>query len=400
MAEEVRRCVSCLLPASLPSVGLNTAGVCRHCREYAALCERFQRQKPQLATDLERVAKRVKGLGRPYDCLVPLSGGKDSTYALYLATKVLGLKCLAVTFDNGFLADHARTNIAEATRRARADHIYYQINRDVLMGLYKLYLRNLGAFCPVCMLGIKLTCTLFARSFSIPMTLHGSGQRNGYLGMIPELAPGGGGQEVFVRMVREHAVGRSAAPLLTPTAPWDRQRVVRILCKLMGAPERFMPRYDIMLYDHVDVTPEEAVSTAESEMGWQRPGTEYEHTDCVVHDIPWYMHTMKFPELSAKTVYLSGLVRRGEMTREEALRRDEEERRRNAAPASLGPFLSGIGMDEREFEPCARDWQTLRGYAEEEKRRKHRNPLRRVYGVLLRHLLSRPSGASGGTPPR
>jgi tRNA(Ile)-lysidine synthase TilS/MesJ len=50
--------------------------------------------------------------GGQYDCLVPLSGGKDSTYVLYLCARVYGLKVLAMNFDNGFQSPLARENRA------------------------------------------------------------------------------------------------------------------------------------------------------------------------------------------------------------------------------------------------------------------------------------------------
>ncbi len=48
---------------------------------------------------LDRFIQWAKKKGRRYDALVPLSGGKDSTYCLYLATRQFGLQVLAFTFD-------------------------------------------------------------------------------------------------------------------------------------------------------------------------------------------------------------------------------------------------------------------------------------------------------------
>ena len=53
---------------------------------------------------LDEYVEKIKhsGKGRPYDCVVGISGGRDSTYALYLAKKVWGLRPLAVHFNDGF----------------------------------------------------------------------------------------------------------------------------------------------------------------------------------------------------------------------------------------------------------------------------------------------------------
>jgi hypothetical protein len=52
---------------------------------------------------------------RKYDCLVPISGGKDSTFILYYAVRELKLSSLAVTYDSGFQTELAKQNILNAT---------------------------------------------------------------------------------------------------------------------------------------------------------------------------------------------------------------------------------------------------------------------------------------------
>ena len=47
----------------------------------------------------------------PYDCVVPLSGGKDSVYVLYYTVKKLGLRAIAVSYDNGFVHEVAIRNM-------------------------------------------------------------------------------------------------------------------------------------------------------------------------------------------------------------------------------------------------------------------------------------------------
>ena len=75
----------------------------------------------------EQIIEKVKKQNAEYDCLIPLSGGKDSTYALYVCDKIYNLKCLCITFDNGFLSDYARKNIKNAINATRADHIYFRV---------------------------------------------------------------------------------------------------------------------------------------------------------------------------------------------------------------------------------------------------------------------------------
>lgn len=111
---EILRCNRCILPASLPSVELDENGVCNHCKAYDALVTELARTRDERRRNLETMVEKAKATRGAYDCMVTLSGGKDSTYALYLAAKVLGLRCLCATFDNAYLSEHARNNIRNA----------------------------------------------------------------------------------------------------------------------------------------------------------------------------------------------------------------------------------------------------------------------------------------------
>ena len=56
-----------------------------------------------------------------YNCIVPLSGGKDSSYILYYVVENLNLKPLAVFFDNHFIVDYAKNNVKEICKRLNVD---------------------------------------------------------------------------------------------------------------------------------------------------------------------------------------------------------------------------------------------------------------------------------------
>ena len=123
--EDIKRCTRCILPASLTGITFDESGVCNHCRKYEADFKDWELIKERRKNEFEEILAKTKKLKRPYDVLVPLSGGKDSTYALYLCTKVYGLKTLSVTLDNGFLTQPAKDNIRNAIASCNTDHIFY-----------------------------------------------------------------------------------------------------------------------------------------------------------------------------------------------------------------------------------------------------------------------------------
>jgi len=114
MAERTYRiCTRCVMDTSAANISFNSEGVCNYCIEF------LNRSKNTLfMTEVERARKlndfvakvKADGRGKPYDCIVGISGGADSAYSLYLAKKE-GLRPLAVHMDNGWDSELAASNI-------------------------------------------------------------------------------------------------------------------------------------------------------------------------------------------------------------------------------------------------------------------------------------------------
>ena len=89
-----RICRHCILPESIPGITFNGDGVCNLCEAEEANRER-SRQMPGEQAFLTALAPR--GRGAAYDCLCLYSGGKDSTFMLYVLSQVMKLRVLAMT---------------------------------------------------------------------------------------------------------------------------------------------------------------------------------------------------------------------------------------------------------------------------------------------------------------
>ena len=112
----MQTCTRCVCDTTIPGIRFDTNGVCNFCHAHDALEECYPLGKPgedKLARLVREIQRR--GACRPYDCVVGLSGGTDSTYSLYLMTK-LGLRPLAVHLDNTWDTDIAKQNVANAVR--------------------------------------------------------------------------------------------------------------------------------------------------------------------------------------------------------------------------------------------------------------------------------------------
>ena len=106
-------CSRCVLDTSVPDIAFDENGVCQFCKQYDSRIINELRYGPQGEKQLRDLVKKIKadGADKPYDCLLGVSGGADSTYVAYLAVRRFGLRPLAIHVDNGWNTDLAVENI-------------------------------------------------------------------------------------------------------------------------------------------------------------------------------------------------------------------------------------------------------------------------------------------------
>jgi hypothetical protein len=137
----VKSCRNCLLPEAVPGADLNELGVCRLCREYKPqdknVSETLRRARE---ADLERALQESRGKGE-YDCLVPLSGGKDSVLLIHKLKVDYGLKVLAHTTDID-IGEVAWQNIRRAVDKLDVEHVVYRPSTTFYQKLFRWLLMN------------------------------------------------------------------------------------------------------------------------------------------------------------------------------------------------------------------------------------------------------------------
>jgi N-acetyl sugar amidotransferase len=123
MERNYQICTRCIMDTSDPEIQFDEQGVCNHCHDYDRLVEQRVIAGEAGIQYLERLAEKIKrdGKGKPYDCLLGISGGVDSTYVAYVARTRLGLRPLAVHMDNGWDSELAVKNIEETLKRLGID---------------------------------------------------------------------------------------------------------------------------------------------------------------------------------------------------------------------------------------------------------------------------------------
>ncbi len=129
------------MDTTIPNIQFNEHGVCQYCKIHDELEKEYPLDETGWQKLLRLVEKIKKdGRGKSSDIIVGVSGGRDSTFALYTAVK-LGLRPLAVHFDNGWDSEIAVTNIKRATEKLNVDLHTFVIEWDEFKDLQISFLK-------------------------------------------------------------------------------------------------------------------------------------------------------------------------------------------------------------------------------------------------------------------
>lgn len=125
-----------------PDITFDADGVCNYYHEYQKAAAAGLYPEKEGREKLEQLAEKIKkeGRGKPYDCLIGLSGGVDSTYVALLV-KQLGLRPLAVHLDNGWNSELAVKNVENIITRLGFDLFTLVVNWEEFRDIQLSYLK-------------------------------------------------------------------------------------------------------------------------------------------------------------------------------------------------------------------------------------------------------------------
>ncbi|WP_457559065.1 hypothetical protein [Candidatus Harpocratesius sp.] len=112
----IKRCTKCLLPFTFPFIKFNDEGVCNYCENYEK--RKFKGEESLF----QKIEKYRSNNGTP-DCLIMLSGGRDSCYMVHYVKKILKMNPVTYTYDWGMVTDLARRNIQRMCGKLGLEHI-------------------------------------------------------------------------------------------------------------------------------------------------------------------------------------------------------------------------------------------------------------------------------------
>jgi N-acetyl sugar amidotransferase len=171
-------CKHCVMPDTKPDLYLDDAGVCNACRSYEKRTEvDWNARHKELLQVLEKYRHRD---GSNWDCIVPVSGGKDSTYQVVRMLQ-LGLNPLCVTSTTCDLSSLGRLNI-ENLKRLGVDYIEVSPNPLVRAKLNRIGLTQVGDISWPEHVGIFTIPVRAAVQFNVPLIVWGENSQNEYGG--------------------------------------------------------------------------------------------------------------------------------------------------------------------------------------------------------------------------
>jgi N-acetyl sugar amidotransferase len=148
MNAKYQMCTRCVMDTTDPEIEFDAEGRCSHC---TAALARMNRQLPSVAERdqaLARMVERVRdsGKGKRYDCIIGVSGGIDSTTTAYMVKK-LGLRPLAVHFDNGWNSELAVDNVKKTLDALGIPLYTYVVDWEEFRDLQLCFLKASVANC-------------------------------------------------------------------------------------------------------------------------------------------------------------------------------------------------------------------------------------------------------------
>lgn len=322
----MRRCTNCILPETTPSIAFDEDGVCNFCGSHKHIAP--------LGGDALR-ALFDKYPGQKYDCILGLSGGRDSSYALYLLTQVYHKKVLAIHYRMPLSHEQATIN---ARRIADAFGTKLQIIEDKNDLHRKCFTNNIKAYAKKPSLAMtSMMCVACKVKW---IEIFDIAKNNGVKLIIAASNPYedssfkkiAHGIHLHNRYIFAHRFAAGVREILKNPSYINRDTFITTLRAFMYLDTKSpflrliypgIKKIDLFYYLHWD---EKTVLATILKYGWDKPKDEKSswRFDCLVGKVKDYIYASNYGFTEKDDLY-SKMIREGMMTRMEALARIEDE---------------------------------------------------------------------------
>ncbi len=331
------------MPETQEGQSFDHFGICNVCRSSEDKMRiNWADRRTELASILEE--SKAKHSNEPYDCLVPISGGKDSTFQLHVLVKEFGMRPLAVTFSHNWFTSIGMYNLLNSLEVFDVDHIMFTPKRSLVNRSAKRSVETIGDACWHCHAGVGAFPLQIALKYNIGLIVWGesvseSSSRGTYSAPIMKFD-----QDYFLKVSAKKSPNefacaeiklRELQPFLTPSQQEYENSGLR----------------GIHLGDYLFWDEERQTEFVIDEYGWKEDSIEgtykgYKSTECImpgVHDFACYLKR----GFGRTSFHKSSDIRAGVIPRDEVSLLDLSSERE--VPATLEYFSEITGMSLEQF---------------------------------------------------
>lgn len=337
--KELNYCKKCVMPDTTEGANFKD-GECMGCQAQKTKVDvNWEAKKKELIKILEEAKK---GAGDNYDCIVPISGGKDSVYQLHVICKEFNMKPLAVTFNHGGFTKTGQYNLWNALKKFNIDHLQFTLNDNTIKKIQKRSIETIGDYCWHCHSMVNSITIQTAVNYGINLVIWGeSGAEYGHQGAT------------YNNVVKfDEKYFEKVSSKLTSEEFAKGDLTMRDLYPSKLPPvEKCKNIIGIHLGNYIPWNTEEQVKLIKKEYDWKEREVsgsykKYKSIECSFEPIHEFLCYLK-RAYARTSLQASQDIRDGNITRNEAFELVEKYER--IEPKHLEYFLERVGMTPVEF---------------------------------------------------
>ncbi|MDD3803158.1 MAG: hypothetical protein PHW02_02070 [bacterium] len=353
----MKRCTNCTLPDTIPGITFDAEGVCSYCSSSKDFKEAGEEKLIQLVDTIRQ--KHPK-----YDAIVPISGGRDSSFVLWYAVKVLKLRVLAVSFHNDFVNNQAIDNIKNASGILNNDYLIVRSKFSLPRLVTKHYLKAnakagpygvINTMCAACTFGQKAAVLREADKQNIPLILWGGSSSESTLDILETASEKY--RRDYKKFFKNPVNKRLNIHLYLAKFFYFLLKLEFFVRGNSVFKKKFSLKRDdilqISLFDYVKWDRKRIKETIMNELGWKKAEGHVStwRNDCNIHPfMNWAF--VKMYGCTKDSFGYSNMINNGNMNREESLY--QEEKMLEDIESNAKRIASEIiGLSEEEFNKIA-----------------------------------------------
>jgi N-acetyl sugar amidotransferase len=337
---KIKYCSRCCMPETMEGIEFDEFGRCTPCRS--------SEEKMHINWEVrqEGLVKTLNSHKNPdyYDCLFPMSGGKDSTFQAHCLIKRYKVNPLAVTHGQNWYSLSGRYNMENCLQKFDLDHLFFAASRSIVNKAAKKSIDAIGDACWHCHIGAGSFVIQTAVDWDLKLMIWGES--------IAERD----GRGSYYEGKEHSAFYNLEVSALIRAEDYDDNNISKSELSQWYYPTekvieekgiRYLHLGDFIFWDE-----EKQVEFLVKEYEWMDSKVEntfkgYKSTECVMAGVHDYLNFLK-RGIGRSTIHASDDVRRGLMTRSEGM---ELSKKHDAQrPHALDFYMDITGLSEEKIE--------------------------------------------------